>query len=91
MASSQETAHLLLQAIGPSARVEPEVRAHRIEADDLYLLCSDGLHRAVRQEVLEHELSNARQLEPACRRLIDLARADGGRDNITAVLVRFNA
>lgn len=85
--------HLLLQAIGPSPQVEPEVRLHRVEPGDVYLLCTDGLHNGVGDEDIAAALAlaaHAHPLECACRTLIDMARAVGGKDNITVVVVRFD-
>ena len=81
--------NLLLQAIGPTATVKPEVRSHIYQAGDLYLLCSDGLHgeapHAAMQEIMAR--TSADRLEQSCADLIDLAKQHGSRDNITAVLL----
>lgn len=80
--------NMLWQAVGPAARIKPEVKLHSIAAGDLFLLCSDGLHASVAHADMEHVLSMSTidGLELSCQRLIALAKADGGRDNITVVL-----
>ena len=82
--------HVLTMAIG----VSPEVRVHSYELTPapgtLVLLCSDGLHGVVDPQTIQKELSGNGSLEAKCRRLIDAAKAAGGPDNITAVLLKTN-
>ena len=81
--------NLLLQAVGPTPTVKPEVRSHTYQAGDLYLLCSDGLHgeapHAAIQEIMARTCADG--LQQSCADLIDLAKRHGSRDNITAVLL----
>jgi protein phosphatase len=81
--------NLLLQAVGPSALVKPDVKSHSLQAGDLYLLCTDGLHGSVPHGVMADTLALAGPdtLERACATLIAAAKAHGSRDNITAVLL----
>ncbi len=55
---------------------------------DIFLLSSDGLHEQVSSAQIQEVLENHDDLESACSQLIELARAAGGPDNITTVLVR---
>lgn len=81
--------NMLLQAIGPSPVIKPDVRTYDVAKGDLFMLCSDGLHGAVAHADMESVMRDAAAIgfEQACQRLIALANADGGRDNITAVMV----
>jgi protein phosphatase len=80
--------HVLTMAIG----VSPELRVHsyalKPKAGTLILLCSDGLHGVVEAPVIAEALAGNGSLESKCSRLIDAAKAAGGPDNITAVLLR---
>lgn len=80
--------NLLLQAIGPSDAITPEVFTHPTRSGDVLLLCSDGLHGAMTDEEIAAILARASadNLEQCCKELISLANANGGRDNITALL-----
>ena len=80
--------NLLLQAIGPTATVAPDVKASMPRAGDLYLLCSDGLYGNTPHAAIENALAgaHAQSLEQCCHDLIALAKTHGSRDNITAVL-----
>ena len=81
--------NLLWQAVGPYAAIEPDISFHTIEAGDLYLLCSDGLHGCVAHAAMEGILQHTagHQLDEACASLVTLAKAGKGNDNITAVLI----
>lgn len=83
-------ANLLLQAIGPAPGVIPELAFHDVRAGDLLMLCSDGLHGWVPHAQIEALLCRRAPLDAACAGLLDLARQYASRDNVTAVLVRFD-
>jgi protein phosphatase len=80
--------NLLLQAIGPTATIAPDVKACTSHPGDLYLLCSDGLYGNTPHAAIERVLAgaHAQSLEHCCADLIALAKTHGSRDNITAVL-----
>lgn len=83
--------NVLLQAIGPSRDVEPEIRVQAVQPGDLLMLCSDGLHGSVPHHEMAHLLRNAgpHNLEAISERLIQLAAECGSRDNATVVLVKY--
>jgi protein phosphatase len=59
---------------------------------DTVLLCSDGLTNMLSDaQILEIVSTHGPDLEGACRGLVDAANAQGGRDNISAVLIRYTA
>lgn len=82
-------ANVLTQALGCEALVTPELHALETARDDLYLLCSDGLHGMLDKERIRLTLLNfGANLGAATRELVRLANERGGLDNITAVLAR---
>ena len=80
--------NLLLQAIGPTAVVTPDVELCAARPGDLYLLCSDGLYGSTPHAAIAQALAHADagSLDACCAELIALAKTHGSRDNITAVL-----
>lgn len=82
--------NVLSQAVGPTQDIAPAIYTIDIQSDDLYLLCSDGLHGETEEAAIAQVLSRARTegLERCCADLIALANNAGGMDNITAVLTR---
>lgn len=80
--------NILLKALGTKPTVTPSFweRPLRVSTGDQFLLVSDGLHDLVTDEEMCAVLLD---LPPdiACQRLIDLAKARGGYDNITVGVV----
>ncbi len=58
-----------------------------LQHGDIYLLCSDGLSEMLEPEEMARVLQT-QPLEHACASLVQAAYDAGGRDNITAVLLR---
>lgn len=58
------------------------------EPGDVFLLCSDGLSDMVPDDVIERTIAELEDLNAAGARLLELAHAGGGRDNITFILAR---
>ncbi|MBD5802468.1 Serine/threonine phosphatase stp [Azoarcus sp. Aa7] len=86
---------LLTRGLGVSPRVQPEPGNHSARPGDVFLLCSDGLtdmlDDAAIAAVLVPVESLATRPEEAADRLVALANAQGGRDNISVILVRMAA
>jgi protein phosphatase len=80
--------HVLTMAVG----VSDQLRVHRYQLQlppgVQLLLCTDGLHGVASQQQIEKALASDASLEAKCRQLIASARAQGGPDNITAVLLK---
>jgi protein phosphatase len=85
-----KSAAVLSRAVGIEENVEVDVSMESPLPGDIYLLCSDGLSRMVKDEEMQVTLEAEKDLEQANRVLIDKANQGGGRDNITAILVRVD-
>ncbi|APZ91839.1 Serine/threonine phosphatase stp [Fuerstiella marisgermanici] len=66
--------------------LEIEVKQCVLQPSDYLLLCTDGLVKHVDDEEISSVISSAATPEQACRRLVEMAKQRGGRDNITIVL-----
>jgi serine/threonine protein phosphatase PrpC len=80
---------VITRALGPEGTVEVDTRSFRARADDVYLLCSDGLTTMLPEEQLAAVLRSHPRLRDAGEALIAAANEAGGRDNITVVLLRL--
>ena len=81
--------NLVTRALGIEAIVPADIVEYRVEANDIYLLNSDGLTDMVEPEVIQKIVTEKRtDLALAAADLIDIANTNGGRDNISVVLVR---
>jgi protein phosphatase len=78
--------YALTRSVGGDITVRTDVRNERLEPDDTFLLCSDGLW----SNVTSSEIAAALVQPPAetCRALVNLALERGGEDNATAMVVR---
>lgn len=75
------------RALGTPSADQMDVGEHEVRSGDLFLLSSDGLHDIVEQSEIRGALGD--DLERTARKLVDLANAAGGPDNITVALVRI--
>ena len=76
---------LLLKAL-TSAPSSPDLRLHDAEAGDRYLLCSDGLTRAVPEHTIQDLLTTTPDPDATAAALIETANANGGPDNVSCVV-----
>ncbi len=84
--------HVITNVVGGNeAGVKVEAHALELRTGDCLLLCTDGLTEMVPNETIAAALLAFPDPESAGRRLITLANDAGGRDNVTAVVARFEA
>lgn len=82
--------HVLVNALGGvNEDVEVDVDQLELADGDRVLLCSDGLTDLVNDDAIGRVLVECRESAEACRRLIDLALAGGGKDNVTVVVAGY--
>jgi serine/threonine protein phosphatase PrpC len=79
--------NVLWNVIGGNGEgVIAEVHRVELQADDIILLCSDGLHRYVSELQIARAITEHDSPEGICKHLLDLALQSGGEDNITVAL-----
>lgn len=83
--------NLVTRALGVEDSVLLEAHEHPVEPEDVYLLCSDGLTDMVSDAQIAQILAIDEPLNLRAKRLVDTANANGGRDNITVLLVYAHA
>ncbi|MDP3652682.1 MAG: Stp1/IreP family PP2C-type Ser/Thr phosphatase [Rhodoferax sp.] len=79
--------NLVTRALGVDESVLLEVNEHMVEVGDLYLMCSDGLSDMVDDAGIARIVFSDLDLEQKAAQLIDAANANGGRDNISVLLL----
>lgn len=79
--------NIITRAIGSCPELEVDIISHRIEADDIYVLCTDGLTNMVSESEIV-EIVSGSEPETACARLIEAANRQGGEDNITVIVIK---
>ena len=81
--------HVITRALGVDAGVQAEIATHGVVSGDVYLLCSDGLNDMVPDEEIRQILQALPvNLELAAKQLIRMANDNGGRDNVSVILVK---
>jgi serine/threonine protein phosphatase PrpC/CRP-like cAMP-binding protein len=79
----------ITRAVGVYERVEVDTLTIEVLPGDQFLLASDGLHGYIAHHAELEPYFDEEHTEAATRGLIELANKKGGKDNITAVLVRL--
>jgi protein phosphatase len=89
-AEQSDRRNIILQALGPEPQVKIDLTHQRVRRDDVLVLCSDGLSGLVKPEQIAQAVTEEASPELAAERLVELANASGGPDNITVVIARFD-
>jgi protein phosphatase len=88
-AKLSQNKNLVTRALGIDPMVEPEIHEYETQPGDTYLLCSDGLCDMVSDEDIGMALQTlGANLKLCAQQLIQMANDNGGRDNISVILVR---
>ncbi len=85
--------NVISRGIGVGSTTQPETFEVPAQAGDLFLLCTDGLSNMVDHEGINDILNRTGRCgsDETATALIEGAKEKGGRDNITVVLVSFEA
>jgi serine/threonine protein phosphatase PrpC len=82
----------LSRALGLDIMLDVDYQKLPIQAGDVYLLSTDGLHDFIGDRELRETMSGLdADLELACKNLTDVALARGSDDNISCQLLRIDA
>lgn len=85
--------NVLLQCVGASQAVEPEILMGSVENDTVFLLCTDGFRHVVTKEEIFHafhpdSLTSEGEMEQRIRSMIELVKERGETDNISALAIK---
>lgn len=86
-AANSRMQNILTRAMGLIRNAKLDIYEAALQPGDRLLLCSDGLFKAISDEAFCETLCQEKDAEAACKRLVALANAGGGPDNITAVAI----
>jgi protein phosphatase len=83
--------NVITKAVGAKETIEPQAVEQILQGGDLALICSDGLHSMINDELIQsimvaHEKS---PLAEGCAALIAAALEAGGKDNVSVILLRY--
>ena len=83
--------NVLTNVLGARDHVDVHLTECTVGPGDLLLLCTDGLHGVLDGDALKTTMTKAPDVEAAARALVEAALDGGGRDNTTALVVRYEA
>ena len=88
-ARTSQNKNLVTRALGIDPLVEPEIHEYPVQPGDLYLICSDGLNDMVPDDEIAMTLQMlGANLDLCAMQLIQMANDNGGRDNVSVILVK---
>lgn len=83
--------HILSRCLGREDVRQIDVQSFDLQPNDRILLCSDGLTEELSDHLIAFHLKTIRACDRAAVALVNAAKDRGGRDNITVVIVAFDA
>lgn len=86
-AATSSIKNLVTRALGVEDTALLEVNEFAVQAGDLYLLCSDGLSDMIDDAAIARIVATESSLEQKAIQLVDAANENGGRDNISVLMV----
>jgi serine/threonine protein phosphatase PrpC len=84
----QEKKNIITRAMGVSDQVDPDLYAIKLKNNDIFLMCSDGLSNMVDEFEMEYIIRSEESLEKSAETLVASANRNGGKDNISVILVK---
>ena len=83
--------HIVTRALGTKADVEVDTIQHELQQGDVLMLCSDGLSDMVADWLIADSLKERNEnLEETANKLVQLANRNGGKDNISVILMQVH-
>lgn len=85
--------NVIVQAIGlqKNNTLRVDINRGTLAAGETLLLCSDGLNDVLTSAQIAEILGSGESIEKQCEGLIKLTLAEGGKDNVTVLLVAASA
>ena len=88
-AQHSNIANALTRAVGGEDEMEIDLKVDEIQADDIFLLCSDGLYREVSEAEMTQLMSRGDDCFTMTKNLLDSALNNGARDNVSVSVIQI--
>ena len=89
--AGSDSRHVLIRSLGPEMFVSPDTTALTLLAGDVLVLCTDGLHDEMSDEVIAEIVTQKKDMDEIARELVPRAVEIDGGDNTTAQVIRVRA
>lgn len=85
--------NVLLQCVGAKKRVDVKMDVIEIEDEQVYLICSDGFYRRLKEDEIVKSLNydkfnSSNEISSMAKELTELVKSRKEQDNITAIVVK---
>jgi serine/threonine protein phosphatase PrpC len=90
-AAQSDSRHVLIRSIGTEMFVSPDTTVLTTQANDVFVLCSDGLHDEMSEDLIAQIVTQKKNMEEIARELVARAVEIDGNDNTTAQVIRIRA
>ena len=87
-ARTHKRKNIITRAIGGDSYVEPEMFCVELMPDDIIMMCSDGLTNMIEDEDIFKIVKQNLPLDKTAETLVDTANSNGGKDNISVILIK---
>lgn len=81
--------NIITRALGAEPKIEIDFFSINLEAGDLVILSTDGLHGEVGDNTIEDIVKEEKDMQRLCDRLVSIANLQGGSDNITVICLEY--
>ena len=89
--SGSDARHVLIRSLGPELFVSPDTTAVTLQAGDVLVLCTDGLHDEMSESMIAEIASQKKSAEEIAHELVRKAIEIDGGDNTTAQVIRVRS
>lgn len=81
--------NVITRALGTSPTVKIDIHCEKYKKDDIYILCTDGLHSSISNDEIKRFFGNNDDLDLITKKLIEKANHRDGTDNITVAIAQI--
>ncbi len=86
-ARSNPNKNIITRAVGAKSEVKSDIYVVELKPGDLVLMCSDGLSNMLEDEEIRMVVKRQRDIIEMAEKLIEAANNNGGKDNISVILI----
>ena len=79
----------ITNAVGILENIKIDYKEIEVQKDDFVLLCSDGLTNQCSDEIIGDIIEKEKDIKDSVKNLIDISNFNGGKDNITVILIKI--
>jgi protein phosphatase len=89
--AESDARHVLIRSLGPEMFVSPDTNAITLQPGDVLVLCTDGLHDEMKEDMIAEIVSQKKNVDEIARDLVAKAVEIDGGDNTTAQVIRVRS